>query len=123
MLVRKIHLALPVFALVAGATWAGSTNAQSVQVITPPTAHPQSQVIIAPTAPPPPRVETIPPPPTVEAQTMYWRPGHWTWDGGNWTWTAGQYVARPAPQAVWEPGHWVQQPSGGYVWEDGRWEG
>jgi hypothetical protein len=121
MLVRVFHLALPAFALFAGATWASAANAQPVQIITP--AQPQSQVIIAPSAPPPPRVETIPPPPTVEAQTMYWHPGHWAWDGANWAWSSGRYVERPAPQAVWEPGHWVQQPSGGYVWVDGRWEG
>ena len=83
----------------------------------------QSTVIIAPNAPPPPRVETIPPPPSVEAQVMYWRPGRWAWAGGNWQWTPGEYVQRPAPQAVWEPGHWTPQPNGGYVWVDGQWRG
>ncbi len=120
MLVRRIHLAVPVFALVAGTT---SAMAQSVQVITPARMPVQSQVIIAPSAPPPPRVETIPAPPTVESHVMYWRPGHWMWDGASWSWSQGQYVERPTPQAVWEPGHWVQQPTGGYVWVDGRWAG
>ncbi|MEJ0015767.1 MAG: hypothetical protein WDN25_04225 [Acetobacteraceae bacterium] len=96
--------------------------AQSVQIITPAPA-PAQAVIIAPNAPPPPRVETIPPPPSVEARVMYWRPGHWAWDGVNWNWAPGQYVQRPTPQAVWEPGHWAQQPTGGYVWVDGRWQG
>jgi hypothetical protein len=123
MFIRKIHFAVPVFALLAGASWVAPAGAQSVQVITPAPAQPQSLVIIAPNAPPPSRVETIPPPPTAETHAMYWRPGHWAWDGGNWAWSSGQYVERPAPQAVWEPGHWVQQPNGGYVWMDGRWEG
>ena len=120
MLVRRIHLTVPVFALLAGATTA---MAQSVQVITPAPVPVQSQVVIAPSAPPPPRVETIPAPPTVESHVMYWRPGHWMWDGASWSWSQGQYVERPAPQAVWQPGHWVQRPTGGYIWMDGRWEG
>ena len=120
MLFRPIQLAVPVLALIAGTT---SAMAQSVQFITPAPTPVQSQVIIAPSAPPPPRIETVPPPPGEEARVMYWRPGHWMWDGANWAWAPGQYVSRPTPQAVWEPGHWVQQPSGGYVWVDGRWEG
>jgi hypothetical protein len=119
MPIRPIHLAIPVFALLAGAMV--PAGAQSVQIITPP--PPQPQVLLAPSAPPPPRVETIPPPPNADAQVMYWRPGHWMWDGVKWAWSGGQYVDRPAPQAVWEPGHWVQQPTGGYVWMDGRWQG
>jgi hypothetical protein len=120
MLVRRIHLAVPVFALIAGAAPA---MAQSVQVITPAPVPVESQVVIAPSAPPAPRFESIPPPPSEQARVMYWRPGHWMWDGASWTWSQGQYIERPAPQAVWEPGHWVQQPSGGYVWIDGRWAG
>jgi len=120
MSARRIHLAAPVVALLAGAAPA---MAQSVQVITPGPIPTQSQVIIAPTAPPPPRVETIPPPPSEEARVMYWRPGQWTWDGANWAWTNGHYVSRPTPQAVWEPGHWVERPVGGYLWVDGRWQG
>jgi hypothetical protein len=131
VLVRRIHLAVPVIAGLAGATWIAPAEAQSVQVVTPApvsvqpqfSVQPQSEIVIAPNAPPPPRVETIPPPPSVEAQTMYWRPGRWRWDGANWAWLGGEYVERPAPQAIWEPGHWVQQPSGGYVWVDGRWQG
>ncbi len=119
MLARRIHLALPALLLSASAVPA---LAQSVQIITPAPA-PAQAVIIAPNAPPPPRVETIPPPPSVEARVMYWRPGHWAWDGVNWNWAPGQYVQRPTPQAVWEPGHWAQQPTGGYVWVDGRWQG
>ena len=124
MLARQFAVALPVFALLGRAGSISAAHAQSVQILTPaPVQTAQSTVIIAPSAPPPPRVETIPPPPTADAQVMYWRPGHWTWSGANWIWTAGEYVQRPAPQAVWAPGPWVQQPTGGYVWVDGRWEG
>jgi len=115
MLVRSIHLAIPMFALATGV-------AAAQPVIVAPTPV-QSQVFIAPTAPPPPRVETVPPPPPAESQVMYWRPGHWAWDGASWSWAEGQYVQRPAPQAIWEPGHWAQQPTGGYVWVDGHWAG
>lgn len=116
MLVRRTHLAFPVLALLAGAT-----PAMGQSVITPAPVQPES-VIIAPSAPPPPRVETIPAPPTAP-QAMYWQPGHWMWDGANWRWTQGQYVVRPSSQAIWEPGHWMQRPSGGYVWVDGHWGG
>jgi hypothetical protein len=120
MLVRSIHLAAPALFLFTGAA---SALAQPAQVLTPAPIPAQSTVVIAPTAPPPPRVETVPPPPSEQARVMYWRPGHWTWNGASWSWQEGRYVERPAPQAVWEPGHWVQQPSGGYVWVDGHWAG
>ena len=63
MLVRSIHLAIPMFALATGV-------AAAQPVIVAPTPV-QSQVFIAPTAPPPPRVETVPPPPPAESQVMY----------------------------------------------------
>ena len=78
-----------------------------------------STVIIAPSAPPPLRVETIPPPPASEV--VSWQAGHWAWDGTTWHWDEGHYVQAPAPTAVWEPGHWAAQMSGGYVWVDGHW--
>ncbi len=76
-------------------------------------------IVIAPSAPPPPRVETVPPPP---ASVDVWTQGHWAWNGSNWDWVPGQYITRPAPQATWIPGHWERQ-SDGYVWVDGRWAG
>jgi hypothetical protein len=134
MMNRRIHLAFPAFALLAGTCMLTPAGAQSVvitpapapvqsQVIVPAPVESQSAVVIAPSAPPPPRLETIPPPPSVEPQAMDWRPGHWRWDGVNWAWASGDYVQRPQPQAVWEPGHWAQQPTGGYVWVDGHWQG
>jgi len=77
-----------------------------------------STIIVAPTAPPPPRVEAMPPP---QAQVMTWQAGHWAWSGTAWAWVDGQYVQRPQPTAQWEPGHWAQGTGGGYVWVDGRW--
>jgi hypothetical protein len=82
-----------------------------------PVAHAQT-VIIAPTAPPPARVETIPAAPST---AMVWQAGHWNWNGANWVWDPGQYVAPPQRMAVWDPGHWVQQPNGGYAWVEGHW--
>lgn len=76
-----------------------------------------STIVIAPTAPPPPRVEMVPQPP---APVDVWTPGHWAWNGATWEWVPGQYIARPAPQASWVPGHWEPQ-AGGYVWVDGHW--
>jgi len=75
--------------------------------------------IIAPSAPPPMRVEPVPPPPS--AGTVSWEPGFWSWNGGNWVWVAGHYVERPSAQAVWEPGHWVEQANG-WLWVAGRWQ-
>jgi hypothetical protein len=120
MLVRSIHVALAASALVGVASLMPA-HAQ-VQVISPAPVQ-SSEVIIAPNAPPAPRVETIPAPPGTEAQTMYWRPGHWTWTGANWAWEPGTYVQRPQPTAVWEPGHWSPRSDGGYVWVDGHWQG
>ena len=120
MLFRPIHIAVPLLASIAVSA---SATAQSIQMITPAPVPVQSEVVIAPSAPPAPRLETVPPAPPAESQVMYWRPGHWMWDGSSWSWTQGEYVQRPTPEAVWEPGHWVQRPTGGYIWVDGRWVG
>jgi hypothetical protein len=121
MAARSIHLAVTASAMIAGAAALLPAQAQ-VQVITPVPVQ-SSQVIIAPSAPPAPRMEAIPAPPGAEAQSMFWRPGHWMWSGANWAWQPGEYVARPQPTAVWEPGHWSPRPDGGYVWVDGHWQG
>jgi hypothetical protein len=80
-----------------------------------------STVIIAPSAPPAPRVETVPPPPATSTQALTWQAGHWVWDGTAWSWKEGRYVQSPQPAAVWEPGHWQPQSKGGYIWIDGHW--
>ena len=78
-----------------------------------------STIVIAPTAPSPPRVETIPPPPTAADA---WVQGHWAWTGTAWAWVPGRYVAPPVPRASWVPGHWDTH-AGGYIWVDGHWAG
>jgi len=82
-----------------------------------------AQVILAPTAPPPPQVEAIPSPPVTatSTQVVVWQAGHWNWSGANWNWVPGQYVARPQVGAVWVPGQWVQQVDGRYRWSPGHW--
>lgn len=59
-------------------------------------------VIIAPNAPPPPRVEVVPP-----ARPGYvWNPGHWHWAHGTYVWAPGRW--HPARAGYrWVPGHWV----------------
>lgn len=119
MVVRHTtYAATTALAVLGGILVASPAMAQAVVQVTP-----TEQVIVAPSAPPPPRVETIPPPTGSEPSALYWRPGHWEWNGANWAWASGTYVQRPAPQAVWQPGHWIQQPTGGYVWVEGHWQG
>jgi hypothetical protein len=107
-LVYSRHVRIPALAAFAAIGLAASAFAQN------------STVMIAPSAPPPPRVETVPAPPA-NTQTMTWQAGHWAWNGSAWTWADGQYVPAPQATAVWEPGHWAQQSTGGYVWVDGHW--
>jgi hypothetical protein len=102
---------IPMIAAVAAVGLAASASAQP------------STIIIAPTAPPPPRVEIVPAAPPQSTQAMGWQAGHWAWNGTAWSWEEGQYVQAPQAAAVWEPGHWSQQASGGYVWVDGHWRG
>jgi hypothetical protein len=72
-------------------------------------------VIIAPMAPPPPRVEVMPAP----------RAGY-VWDQGRWRWAQGRYVWVPGhwqPVRVghrWVPGHWVQRGPN-WRWIEGHW--
>jgi hypothetical protein len=58
-------------------------------------------VIVAPMAPPTPRVEVVPAP----------RAGY-VWDQGRWRWEHGRYV--------WVQGHW-QPVRIGYRWVPGHW--
>ncbi len=87
-------------------------------------AEPQSgstaaTVIIAPEAPPPPRVEVRPQPPR---PGMAWMEGHWEWSPQTHTyrWVAGEFAEPPRPRAVWSPGQWQQRPDG-WVFTPGHW--
>ncbi len=85
-------------------------------------AFAQDAIIVAPSAPPPPRVEVVPPAPNAGPQ-MAWQAGRWNWNGNTWQWEDGHYVAAPQAAAVWHPGHWESRDTGGYVWVNGHWEG
>jgi len=55
-------------------------------------SKPQPQtVVVAPSTPPPQRVESVPPPP-LGIGRYAWQPGHWSWSGADWTWSGGHYV-------------------------------
>lgn len=72
-------------------------------------------VIIAPHAPPPPRVEVLPAA----------RPG-FVWDPGHWHWVHGDYIWRPGHWEVvrvgfhWVPGHWIERGPN-WRWVPGHW--
>ncbi|WP_322045869.1 YXWGXW repeat-containing protein [Paraburkholderia sp. J67] len=72
-------------------------------------------VIIAPQAPPPPRMESVPP-----ARAGYaWDPGHWRWDHGAYVWAPGHWQ----PVRVghrWVPGHWIEHGPN-WHWVPGHW--
>ncbi len=87
----------------------------------PPSATAPPMVMMAPTAPPAPQVETVPAPPSGQEKVMVWQPGRWAWQDGAWSWQVGSYVMRPSDAATWIPGRWEVQPNGGYIWLEGRW--
>jgi hypothetical protein len=74
-------------------------------------------VLVAPYAPPPPRIET---PPLAPSSLAVWVSGHWSWTGTQYEWIAGRYAQRPLPSSVWVAGYWRQGPSG-WTWLAGHW--
>ncbi|QCP50836.1 hypothetical protein FAZ95_17765 [Trinickia violacea] len=74
-----------------------------------------AQVVIAPMAPPPPRVEVVPGP----RAGYVWDPGHWRWVGGRYVWVGGHW--QPVrPGVRWVPGHWAPY-RGTWRWIPGHW--
>ncbi|MDE2289821.1 MAG: YXWGXW repeat-containing protein [Burkholderiales bacterium] len=72
-------------------------------------------VIVAPVAPPPPRVEMVPAP----RPGYVWQRGHWRWAQGRYIWVPGHWRLRHAG-FHWVPGHWVHR--GPYWrWIEGHW--
>jgi hypothetical protein len=70
-----------------------------ITLITP--AAQAQAIIVAPMAPPPPRVEVMPAP-----RTGYvWDQGRWRWDHGRYVWVTGHWVQR-GPNYRWVEGHW-----------------
>jgi hypothetical protein len=120
----KAFLIAPLFVALSSGAAILPAPAQTVtretvtrDVVTPSGTTRTTTVTVAPTAPPPPEVETIPAAPS---QLVYWQPGHWGWSGSTWVWAAGHYVQRPEAQSVWIPGHWLQEANG-WTWVDGYW--
>ena len=70
--------------------------------------------VVAPGAPPPPRVVVMPVRPG-----HVWVDGHWTWSGGRWVFVNGHYQAVRHGHR-WVPGHWQATPRG-HRWVPGHW--
>ncbi len=96
---RRIR-AIGALAILATAALSGCVVAPPRQVV----VEQQGAVVVAPTAPPAPYVETV---------TIAPSPVH-VWVGGFWEWGGGRYV--------WRPGHWAAPPRAGWVWVPHRWE-
>jgi hypothetical protein len=72
-------------------------------------------VIVAPMAPPPPRVEVVPAP----RAGYVWDQGRWRWDHGRYVWVPGHW--QPVRVGYrWVPGHWVQRGPN-WRWVEGHW--
>ena len=80
-------------------------------------AHAGGAVVIAPHAPPAPKVIVRPAAPS---RHHLWIAGHWGWKGGQWVWVKGHHAKRPYTNARWIPGHWKKRPRG-WVWVPGHW--
>jgi hypothetical protein len=72
-------------------------------------------IIIAPSAPPAPRVEVAPPP----RVGYVWEHGHWRWEHGRYVWAGGHWEA-VRRGLHWEPGHWVHAGPN-WRWVGGHW--
>ena len=74
------------------------------------------QTVHAPSAPPPPRAESVPASP---APGLVWAAGYWQWDGAQFVWIAGRWdVAQSGAQ--WQAPRWQVQ-AGGAIFVPGRW--
>ncbi len=76
---------------------------------------------VAPTAPPPARVEAIPEAPCYGA---VWLPGHWVWRARTWVWLVGRWTLPPnwrsGVQVRWRTPRWIEF-RGGVRLLPGRW--
>ena len=71
---------------------------------------------VAPSAPPPIKVEVHGRAPT---SRHVWVSGHWRWDGGRWLWVGGHWDSSRYGK-TYAQGHW-ERVSGRYVWAPGHW--
>ena len=75
---------------------------------------------IAPTAPPPIRIEVVGQPPCVGA---VWMSGHWVWRARAWVWLAGRWTLPPRGKVRvrWQTSRWTKIQGGKVRLEPGRW--
>ncbi|AIO69216.1 YXWGXW repeat-containing protein [Burkholderia oklahomensis] len=72
-------------------------------------------VIVAPCAPPAPRIEVVPAP----RAGFAWDQGHWQWRYGRYAWIPGHW--QPVRVGYrWVPGHWVAYGPN-WQWVPGHW--
>ncbi|MGE3768672.1 MAG: hypothetical protein AB7L94_40855 [Kofleriaceae bacterium] len=57
----------------------------------------------APSAPPPPQVETIA---VAPAPAVIWVPGYWMWNRTQWIWVPGSWQMRPSARVRWRAPEW-----------------
>ncbi len=63
---------------------------------------------LAPTPPPPPRIDNI----TSSPGSGYiWMDGYWSWSGGKYSWSNGRW-APAMPGQFWIAPHWKQERAG-----------
>jgi hypothetical protein len=79
------------------------------------TAAQAAYAIVAPDAPPPPRVETVPAP----RAGRTWVEGHWAYRDGEYAWVPGHWMTARR-NMEWVQGHWVQR-DGEWAWVEGHW--
>ncbi|MFP3563452.1 YXWGXW repeat-containing protein [Paraburkholderia sp. SIMBA_030] len=80
-----------------------------------PTPASAQAIIVAPIAPPPPRVEVVPAP----RVGYVWDRGRWRWDHGRYVWVGGHWQPVRAGYR-WIPGHWIQRDPN-WRWVEGHW--
>jgi hypothetical protein len=97
----------------------GAVLALSACVVTPPSVRftPPAVVMMAPIAPPPPRVEVIAAPPGHE---YFWVYGHWRWDGREHQWQDGHWEKHHEHEH-WVNSRWSQGERGQWQLQEGHW--
>ena len=63
----------------------------------------QERTTRAPSAPPPPKVETIA---VAPAATVVWTSGYWMWNSTQWIWVPGSWQLRPRAGVRWRAPEW-----------------
>jgi len=114
----RLNLHAPLKGRLLSGLASGLTIAVGASVLA--TAAFAQDVVYVPTAPPPPRVETVPVLPPDRVDVERWQPGYWRWNGAEYSWVEGHYVEAPRRGVAWIPGRWEQR-AGGWVYIQGHW--